>query len=143
MHGTIAPAYSLMPRREILVNSGNKNVPGPGNYMINTELFNLPKKHAFPKAARSDLRNASPAPGPGSYKLPSTIGEGPKPVLIGKVKQEIPQNTPGPGQYNPKRRDSLKSYSFGVKTENKIRSDSPGPGKYEILNRHEGASGVV
>ncbi|CAG9315642.1 ODF3L2_2 [Blepharisma stoltei] len=143
MQGEIAPAYTIPSKRENFSSTAIKIAPGPGNYNISSDFYNFAKKHSFPKAPRLELKPQTLIPGPGEYKIPGTIGNGPKAVLQGRHETESNLLTPGPGHYSPNRLDGLLSYSFGMKFEKRIKNDSPGPGAYDTRTKQNNSPRAI
>eukprot|EP00161_Ancyromonas_sigmoides_P027170 TRINITY_DN969_c0_g1_i19.p2 TRINITY_DN969_c0_g1~~TRINITY_DN969_c0_g1_i19.p2 ORF type:complete len:204 (-),score=48.52 TRINITY_DN969_c0_g1_i19:78-689(-) len=91
-------------------------------------------------ARTSSFAEGPKTPGPGSYAVASTVGQGPKVSMHGKVhKDKDVSDTPGPGAYErppgiSTRDMSVKqapSYSLSGRTGNSKTDDGPGPGAYE------------
>jgi hypothetical protein len=121
--------------REALQSS--TSVPGPGAYSLK-EIKEIPQ-YVFPRELR-EKRLAADYPGPGNYNIPGMSEELkhkmgktilPRRPLIAKD-----QNFPGPGAYNSKYGDEMRSYSVGKGGRPALNRDSknPGPGQYEPKN---------
>ncbi|OMJ81731.1 hypothetical protein SteCoe_17721 [Stentor coeruleus] len=95
---------------------------------------------------RCSFVKVTDVPGPGAYKIPSKICEGPFITIKGK---NLPKNRaksvgPGPGQYIiPENR--IPAYVMGISKRDNFRPDTiksnlPGPGSYTIPHEYMGAS---
>ncbi|KAG7396328.1 hypothetical protein PHYBOEH_002463 [Phytophthora boehmeriae] len=97
---------------------------------------------SFGSGARSRPTGGGKSPGPGSYKISSTIGQAPAHTISGREKfgstadLENSAKTPGPGNYNtdvinPRER-AAPSYSLGKKwSQTDGDKKVPGPGAYD------------
>lgn len=85
----------------------NSNIiknPGPGTYTSPKTSITMEGSPScsFGVSKRSDVDiEAKRMPGPGVYKIPSSIGEGPKALMKSRVGGGIytESKTPGPGMY--------------------------------------------
>ena len=142
-----------IPVGDTSLNSNIIKNPGPGTYTSpkTSATMEGSPSCSFGVSKRSDVDiEAKKVPGPGLYKIPSTIGEGPKALMKSRVGGGIyaESKTPGPGMYKVKsaldspRQFTIKGrYNFGTAivlnsdgTHEKIASqpdkDVPGPGSY-------------
>jgi hypothetical protein len=67
------PAYSMLAR---LPPHSKKVGPGPGNYEFSSELKPTAPKYRFGSSTREGFKTLN-VPGPGSYKIRSSIGDVP------------------------------------------------------------------
>ncbi|OMJ74800.1 hypothetical protein SteCoe_26216 [Stentor coeruleus] len=112
----------------------DNSVPGPGAYKVVVPKSSV--NSVFCNAKRENYMKNIDSPGPGSYKIPEKIIEGPvfsmrpKPELKGKDK------APGPGQYEVKSLDKNLSHVFGTSKKVKnFANENPGPGQYQIIDK--------
>jgi len=123
-----SPVYS-MGRAEKL--KTEKSDSGPG-YLNLGSTFKLPGK-TFPKAGRKELTNTNQVPGPGTFNIPSTIGEGPKISMIERRGKYQISEVPGPGFYSSPVHENLISSTFSKQARWKQQvKDTPGPGQYDL-----------
>ena len=70
-------------------------------------------------------------PGPGQYKIPEMIVEGPAYSIRMKPAGKTEDKSPGPGQYTIKNESKAPAPVFGTsKRTDKNNSEGPGPAKY-------------
>lgn len=86
-------------------------------------------------AKRSELSATSTIPGPGAYQQPSRVGEGPKYAIRPKTAIIERHDTPGPGQYTPRKEAVIRRPPSAVAGKEKRRAienskEVPGPGAY-------------
>lgn len=124
-----APAYSIgHAKRDFSVN----DTPGPGAYIVKSYLvkdLKSPQGVTFAKSPR-ELKHPEQSPGPGDYNFVSSIGSGPKTVMVSRKVQRSVESLPGPGDYSPKVLEKTVKYSFRKESEPKIYNVYPGPGSY-------------
>lgn len=120
-----------------MVDPPTKNVPGPGAYVVESDMA---QSHGFAwtTAARPAMLNDGDpsAPGPGAYAPEHTVQfDAPPNVVFGSSTQRpAPANVavPGPGTYDvaePRKGPEVSIAHGGRDTERP--SDVPGPGTYE------------
>ena len=130
MFGVKSPAYSIgNSRRELSI---EKLVPGPASYSITRDP--IPRSISFNRAKKKTFLY-SENPGPGSYKINSSIGSGPHAIIISRKFQKNDQNVPGPGNYNPLDPIHNIKYSIRSKSNSTIINNNPGPGAYNIFTQ--------
>jgi hypothetical protein len=115
---------------------------GPGFYDIEAALqkkysapaFSIPK--AVPKPVKRDV-----IPPPGAYDIPSTIGEGPKIAITGKIEGIAPSylSTPGVGLYSPDesktaRLETAAAFTMGAPRAPIKPPVSPGPAAFDWVS---------
>ncbi|OMJ75189.1 hypothetical protein SteCoe_25740 [Stentor coeruleus] len=109
----------------------DNSIPGPGAYSIV-----VPKttgSSIFGNAKRETYLKTDNSLGPGAYKIPEKIKEGPAFSLRPKPEMKIENKSPGPGQYNIKSCEKSFSPVFGTSKRNSLPiKNTPGPGQYEI-----------
>jgi len=109
-----------------------QDTPGPGNYWVR----NGPEgpKWVFGKEERKRTR-ATEAPGPGTYyeDVPTTISKRAYSLGAKRPATSTGIKSPGPGQYNPKRKEDSPTYSFskGSRVSMNKTFTGPDPGTYE------------
>lgn len=112
----------------------DNSVPGPGAYKIV-----VPKSSAnsvFGMAKRETYLKTGDSPGPGSYKIPEKIKEGPAFSMRPKPELKEKDKVPGPGQYEVKSLIKNSSPVFGTsKRGNKLGNENPGPGQYQTIDK--------
>ena len=147
---TQGPSFSLKgATSEDPIMREKKSTPAPGMYNPKDELV---RKHgggiAFgprpPKPPKSELK--VDGPGPGSYKLPTTLNQSKGGVLMtsshSEPKLKVVSDSPGPGAYmsstsgflNSKRGILIIGKPKGTDKAN--QEHSPGPGAYEVRQGH-------
>ena len=130
IYGETPPAFSLSGTRERA--GGRPAGPGPGDYTVEKDLLDSPPRTVFGRAAKAHL-SRSMSPGPGAYKVPDTIGTGPKYHLSSRPDSKLNRlSTPGPGAYDIKLTDRQLRYSFGGGPTRLLSygMEGPGPGAY-------------
>ncbi|RLN58356.1 hypothetical protein BBP00_00007035 [Phytophthora kernoviae] len=115
----------------------------------------------FGSGVRARPTTGAKSPGPGSYKIPSSMGQAPSHTISGREKfgsaadLENSAKTPGPGNYNtdvinPRER-AAPSYSLGKKwAQTDGDKKIPGPGAYDasstightVLSTHKSNTGA-
>ncbi|OHT01621.1 hypothetical protein TRFO_07538 [Tritrichomonas foetus] len=75
--------------------------------------------------------------GPGYENLPTTIGEGHKYSLYSRPEDPKPKSSPGPNYIPPPIGADAPASSFHIRGSKKERNDSPGP-KYNTRRRNDG-----
>eukprot|EP00826_Nyctotherus_ovalis_P057140 TRINITY_DN7805_c0_g1_i1.p1 TRINITY_DN7805_c0_g1~~TRINITY_DN7805_c0_g1_i1.p1 ORF type:complete len:173 (+),score=45.84 TRINITY_DN7805_c0_g1_i1:942-1460(+) len=112
--------------------------PSPTEYNPNYSLLRPASPYwRMNKSSRNTSMAKRGSPEPGTYNLPSTIGQGPKIAFRGRLGKEKMSTIPGPGAYDPNMKAVLERYpkivlSTGPRTEKDFttRKDIPGPGTY-------------
>lgn len=115
-------------------------MPAPSSYTVPT-TDKTSKSVRMPKWSQSKEERFALAiplskqtPGPGEYKIPSKMTDGPK--YTTRIKPKINpfkmKTDPGPGFYEPPVSGSFKNVSYSVVGFTKVVIDefSPGPGSY-------------
>mmetsp|Transcript_314 Transcript_314/g.298 ORF Transcript_314/g.298 Transcript_314/m.298 type:complete len:450 (+) Transcript_314:7-1356(+) len=111
--------------------------PGPGNYEFDrSKVTNAAPKFSFGKDERA-TQGRPKTPGPGTYEAkPITGKDGPQiSMSFYRPLSSVPQQSPGPGEYQPNLRNKLKSPEYRIGTakrdvEEKEKKQKPGPGQY-------------
>lgn len=124
MFGPKSPAYSI-GRGSRLKKSISEN-PGPGTYEIPIEKSKRLSFSKSPKAAKFITIN----PGPGDYVLNSSIGTGPKAIIISRRLRRSIEIYPGPSDYFPKLEEKTVKYTFKKERNRNSVEINPGPGAY-------------
>lgn len=134
--------YSVTFRGRIEYPIGGRDIPGPGQYELQSTLINSGNKGTIGRSIRHNEIRDIIGPGPGAYNttvkfyhnIGPTFGKGEKSVGI---KRSV---TPGPGTYNPRttvgtegRKHSF--YSKRPDTSSKLGQSSPGPAAYTFSYR--------
>ena len=124
MFGPKSPSYTIghAPRQQ----QSPKNSPGPAAYFIHAEK---PKGLSFTRSPRASL-NTSMIPGPGEYNHSSSIGKGPKPIIISRKLRRSTESVPGPSDYSPRIQDKTVKYTFRKQKDIDQPNINPGPGAY-------------
>ena len=92
------PSYSISKSNRQDISKSSLS-PGPGAY--NAKQLEPKKSAVFGSSSRMDNKNIPQLPGPGNYQIKSSVDEGPKYSLRGRVKVPQKDDSPGPGQYSP------------------------------------------
>lgn len=113
-----------------------KETPGPGSYIMDPHnFFSNPISYHPGNSNRTDFtRSFQDLPGPGSYNLNSSLNKiGGKISPEGRSKQQnLTENFPGPGTYDPKLPENSSSFSLAGKKNPEKIPDFPGPGSYSV-----------
>jgi hypothetical protein len=124
------PAFSIAGKNK--KKQRRSDCPGPDTYFPSINPTRPRAKSAkFSKGKRYKDYNSC-QPGPGEYKIKSTLG-GPKAVLSGRPKAKKKWSDPGPGAYNVHQSNNQRPQSakFGTAKRMPILNDcTPGPGSY-------------
>ena len=72
------PAFSMKAKLGSSLQSPSKFVPGPGNYESHLKMKRDAPRYGFGSSTRDGLKTKLNVPGPGSYRLRSTIGDVPE-----------------------------------------------------------------
>ena len=111
-------------------------VPGAGSYTVDNARpgTSIP----FGSSKRPDINPKNLNPGPGSYKIPDKIREGPDFSIAGKVPIKDLRVAPGPGAYNPTVDEDIRmpNIKFGLSKRDKLTPEPvPGPGMYPVESK--------
>lgn len=121
------------------------HVPAPSAYTVPTtdktsKASSVPKwSQSKEQRFQSHITPSKQTPGPGEYKIPSKVVEGPK--YTTRVKPKIDpfkmKSDPGPGFYDPPTSGSFKkiSYSLTGIAHSSIDKTTPGPGSYNSTDQ--------
>ena len=121
-------------------NPRGKDAPPSTAYSIrgNLDRFLVGGKIS-PCKARTD-GNRWKSPGPGTYEIKTSIGEGVSCTIKSRHSSIAKRSTPPPGAYNPKHslveNNRYSNISFGarVSADNLQRLSTPGPGSYDLAS---------
>lgn len=111
--------------------------PGPGSYNTMCVGRTSPRP-IIGRSSRTYLTNLNQNPGPGTYEIKNSKGQGF--TLMNTRKPEKINNFPGPGEYNPNEMKRIKFSISRAKRLSEYFTDSPGPGSYTISPIKEGPS---
>ncbi|OMJ93195.1 hypothetical protein SteCoe_3892 [Stentor coeruleus] len=112
----------------------DNSVPGPGAYKV--VVPKSTSNSVFGNAKRETYLKTGDSPGPGSYKIPEKIKEGPAFSMRPKPEIKEKDKVPGPGMYEVKSLDKNLSPVFGTsKKSNRFLNENPGPGQYQIVDK--------
>ena len=126
------PKYSLHGRPK-----EPKQQPTPGPDYLPPAFGSESKKSSFHGYVKQRGKGGD-SPGPGQYAVPSTIGEGKKFSMKGRVfpPEEGIITSPGPSQYDPNYTATMPSIRQnairGRPAERAAKDTGPGPGEYVI-----------
>ena len=121
------------------------HVPAPSAYTVPTtdktsKASSVPKwSQSKEQRFQSHITPSKQTPGPGEYRIPSKVVEGPK--YTTRVKPKIDpfkmKSDPGPGFYDPPTSGSFKkiSYSLTGIAHSSIDKTTPGPGSYNSTDQ--------
>ncbi|CAG9314055.1 unnamed protein product [Blepharisma stoltei] len=133
--GAESPQYSVgKSNRGVNSNTLKKFIPGPGAY--NPAYTEPSFASVFGSSKRKALSTTLNNPGPGAYSL-SNQPDGPVYTIKGKYQSKKSDFLPGPGQYNPQKRDKSPSYSVSRANRSHAshsKNEVPGPGTYNSSN---------
>ena len=71
------PSFSMKAKLGSSLTSPTRFVPGPGNYETTLKTKRDAPRYGFGSSTRDGLKTKLNVPGPGSYRLKSTIGDVP------------------------------------------------------------------
>lgn len=139
-----SPAFSMGRGRHIMYKTSAS--PDPTRYNPNYSLLRPSSPlWRMDKSSRNINMAKNSSPEPGTYNLPSTIGNGPKIAFHGRLDKEKMNTIPGPGAYDPNPKAILERFpkivlSTGPRTEKDFttRKDIPGPGTYVLKSTLNG-----
>lgn len=109
------------------------NGPGPGSYVSTSPGSPTKTGWSMGTGKRLDLKSSPLSPGPGAYKVTSSLRESGFSMGL-RTDHSVSQGkiySPGPGQYNPRLFNKTFAYSMGSKEPKKDHMLSPGPGAYD------------
>ena len=71
------PSYSMKAKLGSSLVDEKNTVPGAGTYELNMNTKKAAPKFGFGSSTRNPLKPNTTVPGPGAYRVPSTIGDVP------------------------------------------------------------------
>jgi hypothetical protein len=124
MYGPRSPAYSIgqAPRTAAVCEAR----PGPGAYSLSPERA---KPISFTRSPRTPPQS-DPQPGPADYSIRSSIGSGPRPLIVSRRLRRSADIYPGPADYSPRLQLRTVKYTFRKEKPAAQVNLNPGPGAY-------------